>query len=127
MLSTAYCPPPTVSGRRHPSPATRAGGIPAAVDPDRVRAVLAVDSMPKTLRLTIEHAMSVCLKSDPEDAPIGADPFDLGWCTRWTRQPGGLTACRQAITGTSVELDRLSAIVEGLARAHHFRASVRLV
>lgn len=129
MLSTAYCPAHTTPGTRHhtPAPARHTGGVCHPVAEEQVRAVIAVDRMPKTLRLTIEQAMSVCLKSQPEPAPAGADPFDLGWCTRWVSQPGGLTACRQTVTATAGEIDHLQAIVEGLARSRNFSASVRLV
>ena len=63
----------------------------AASEPSSARwpgyseAVLLVDAMPSRFRPAVERAMAVCLRSDPVDAPCGADPLTADWCTRWVR------------------------------------------
>ncbi|AGF73015.1 hypothetical protein [Corynebacterium halotolerans] len=98
-------------------------------------AVLTVSGMPKTLRPRIETAMVVCVPSEPELSAPTEDPFTASWFTSWwrdrpaerAREDGVLLECRQVLTGSAAELDRLRIVVEGLADEYCFSGDLRIV
>ncbi|MDK4292933.1 hypothetical protein [Corynebacterium propinquum] len=120
--------------------------------PGYSEAVLLVDAMPRRFRPAVERAMAVCLRSEPVDAPCGADPLTADWCTRWVRdvrrtQPelsaqdfrcdgevvdgaspaGEITVgCAQPMCAPTVELIRLRGMVEQLAARGGFRARLMI-
>ena len=122
------------------------------LQPGYSEAVLLVDAMPRRFRPAVERAMAVCLRSEPVDAPYGADPLTADWCTRWVRdvrriQPepfvqdsrcdgevadgkisaGEITVgCAQPICAPTTELIRLRGMVEQLASRGGFRAQLRI-
>ena len=93
-------------------------------------AVLTITGMPRALRQQIETAMVVCVPSDSQLHIPGADPLTADWHTTWYRSdgagPGLHIACRQALTGTPAELERLRDMVGNLARRHGFHAELAL-
>ncbi len=123
-----------------------------ALQPGYSEAVLLVDAMPRRFRPAVERAMAVCLRSEPVDAPYGADPLTADWCTRWVRdvrriQPepfaqdsrcdgevadgkisaGEITVgCAQPICAPTTELIRLRGMVEQLASRGGVRAQLRI-
>lgn len=124
----------------------------STLQPGNSEAVLLVDAMPRRFRPAVERAMAVCLRSEPVDAPYGADPLTADWCTRWVRdvrriQPepsaqdsrcdgevadgespaGEITVgCAQPICAPTTELIRLRGMVEQLAARGGFRARLRI-
>ncbi|MDK4325959.1 hypothetical protein QP919_05895 [Corynebacterium propinquum] len=124
----------------------------STLQPGYSEAVLLVDAMPRHFRPAVERAMAVCLRSEPVDAPYGADPLTADWCTRWVRdvrrmQPeasaqdsrcdgevadgkisaGEITVgCAQPICAPTTELIRLRGMVEQLAARGGFRARLRI-
>lgn len=124
----------------------------STLQPGYSEAVLLVDAMPRRLRPAVERAMAVCLRSEPVDAPYGADPLTADWCTRWVRdvrriQPepfaqdsrcdgevadgksptGEITVgCAQPICAPTAELIRLRGMVEQLAARSGFRARLMI-
>lgn len=124
----------------------------STLQPGYSEAVLLVDAMPRRFRSAVERAMAVCLRSEPVDAPYGADPLTADWCTRWVRdvrrvQPepfaqhsrcdgevadgkipaGEITVgCAQSICAPTAELIRLRGMVEQLAARGGFRARLRI-
>ena len=91
-------------------------------------AVLTITGMPRALRPRIETAMVLCVPSDSALEIPGADPLTADWFTPWRRSggrgPGLHVACRQVLTGTEEEFDRLRTVVENLARQHGFSAEL---
>ena len=91
-------------------------------------AVLTIAGMPRALRPRIETAMVLCVPSDSALEIPGADPLTADWFTPWRRSggrgPGLHVACRQVLTGTEEEFDRLRTVVENLARQHGFSAEL---
>lgn len=93
-------------------------------------AVLTIEGMPRELRPTIETAMAVCVTSESELTALGADPLTANWFTEWRRtfdligQPG--LECRQALTGSDAEINRLRTVVTRLADDHGFHAELSL-
>lgn len=85
----------SASAEELPRPAAAVGEVEAQVSaasapsnarlPGYSEAVLLVDAMPRRFRPAVERAMAVCLRSEPVDAPYGADPLTADWCTRWVR------------------------------------------
>lgn len=120
--------------------------------PGYSEAVLLVDAMPRRFRPAVERAMAVCLRSEPVDAPCGADPLTADWCTRWVRDvrrtqpelsvqdfrcdgevadgksPAGevTVGCAQPICAPTTELIRLRGMVEQLAARGGFRARLTI-
>lgn len=78
--------------------------------------------------------MAVCLRSDPVDAPFGADPLTADWCTRWVREArcnthcdGEVTVgCKQPICAPTSELLQLRAMLEKLGKYGSFSARVEI-
>lgn len=124
----------------------------STLQPGYSEAVLLVDAMPRRFRPAVERAMAVCLRSEPVDAPYGADPLTADWCTRWVRDvrrihpepfaldsrcdgevaDGKLAAgentvgCAQPICAPTAELIRLRGMVEQLAARGGFRARLMI-
>lgn len=92
-------------------------------------AVLEISGMPAALRPTVESAMVVCIPSPSELHASGSDLLNARWFTAWRRDPYtlGLVECREVITGTPQELDKLRTLVENLADRHHFEVELRTV
>ncbi len=97
-------------------------------------AVLTISGLPRALRQRVETAMVVCVPSQPE-LSTGEDPLTASWFTSWWRDrpseraqnTGVLVECRQVLTGTAPELDRLRVVVEGLATEYGFSGNLRIV
>ncbi|GAB3690176.1 hypothetical protein [Corynebacterium nasicanis] len=92
--------------------------------------VLTISGMPRALRPRIETAMVLCLSRDSALEIPGADPLTSDWFTPWRRSggrgPGLHVACRQVLTGTPEEFERLRAIVDNLADRYCFDAELAL-
>ena len=102
--------------------------------PGYSQAVVLVDAMPRRFRPAVERAMAVCLRSDPVDAPFGADPLTADWCTRWVREArcnthcdGEVTVgCKQPICAPTSELLQLRAMLGKLGKYGSFSARVEI-
>ncbi len=92
-------------------------------------AVLEISGMPKELRQAVESAMVVCIPSPSELSGSNRDPLTARWFTAWRRDPFelGLTECREVITGTPRELDKLRGVLESLADEYRFEVELRIV
>lgn len=92
-------------------------------------AVLEISAMPSELRQTVESAMVVCIPSPSELSGSNKDPLTAHWFTAWRRDPFelGLTECREVITGTQQELNKLRDMLENLADEHMFEVELRIV
>ena len=97
-------------------------------------AVLTVTGLPRQLRHKVETAMVVCIPSESELTVPASRILTAEWFTGWHRDRATgpehgevLVGCRQLLTGTTTELDRLRRVVEGLAREYHFSAEVTIV
>lgn len=90
--------------------------------------VLVVSALPRELRMQVERAMLVCLRSEPVAAPAGTDPLSAQWFTPWERDMSVVSyyavRTRQVITGTHAELNALTSTLEELAREHGFGVSI---
>ncbi len=102
--------------------------------PTTLTAVLTVTGLPRQLRPKVESAMVVCIPSTSELTVPASRILTAEWFTGWHRDrttgpENGevLVGCRQLLTGTTTELDRLRRVVEGLAREYRFSAEVRIV
>lgn len=86
--------------------------------------VLAIEAMPRAMRPRVESLLVECLLSQPLAALPGTDPLEAHWCTRWRRDGMGTVCCREPLTATREEFDRLGRAVSALAQAEGFSASV---
>lgn len=97
-------------------------------------AVLTLTGVPRYMRMHIERALVVCLRSQPAEPATSTPELEAtfgDWFMRWSRDRSvrGTYAvrCRQILTATESEFTALSRVLEGLAAEHDFYAAVRLV
>ncbi|AIT61542.1 hypothetical protein [Corynebacterium doosanense] len=116
MTTTLSHAPARTWRARHTPPATRT-------------AVLSVSGMPRELRSHVERAMESCLRSEPAQVPPGTDLVAADWFTRWERDRTEelfyAVRCRQVLTGTVAELEKLDHTLQSLADDHGFQATIR--
>ena len=125
-----------VASSRIAGDADRSGHFADAVYTDRAplaerSAVLTLSRVPKSMRMHVERALTVCLRSEPAEATPGMDPLMADWFMRWSRDRSVTdyyaVRCRQELSGTEAEFAALERVLAGLAAEHGFYASVRVV
>lgn len=92
-------------------------------------AVLAIDGLPRSLRMHVEQLMVECIPSPAELYVPGVDPLTAAWCTRWERSSSDRrkVACRQVLTGSLAELKLFDARLAELAGECGCQAGLRIV